>query len=127
MTNNPIQTQKKNLAQMPTISKKILRLVGKTNAQYNLIKEGDRILLGLSGGKDSILLATILAYMHKHAPLSLIIRRLLLIMAGVGSMSIFSSIVRILAFPTSFTAPIFMRFWSKTSGRGQFIVAFALV
>lgn len=52
----------------PSISKKILGIVGKTNAQYNLIQEGDRILLGLSGGKDSILLATILAHMQKHAP-----------------------------------------------------------
>ena len=45
----------------PTISKKITRIVGKTNAQYNLIKAGDKVLLGLSGGKDSILLATLLA------------------------------------------------------------------
>ena len=52
----------------PTISKKITRIVGKTNAQYNLIKAGDKVLLGLSGGKDSILLATLLAYMQKHAP-----------------------------------------------------------
>lgn len=53
---------------LPTISKKILNIVGRTNAKYGLIKEGDRILLGLSGGKDSTLLATILAYMQKHAP-----------------------------------------------------------
>ena len=39
------------------ISKKILRITGQTNAQFNLIKEGDKVLLGLSGGKDSILLA----------------------------------------------------------------------
>ncbi|RAX52679.1 ATP-binding protein [Helicobacter sp. 10-6591] len=52
----------------PQISKKILSLVGKTNAQYSLIKEGDKVLLGLSGGKDSILLATLLAYMKRHAP-----------------------------------------------------------
>lgn len=52
----------------PTISKKILNKVGRTNAQYKLIKEGDNILLGLSGGKDSMLLATIFAYMKKHAP-----------------------------------------------------------
>lgn len=50
------------------ISKKILSLVGKTNAKYGLIKEGDRILLGLSGGKDSMLLANILARMQVHAP-----------------------------------------------------------
>lgn len=50
------------------ISKKILRLVGKTNAEYNLINDGDRVLLGLSGGKDSMLLAGILARMQAHAP-----------------------------------------------------------
>lgn len=50
------------------ISKKILSTVGRTNAKYSLIQEGDNILLGLSGGKDSILLATILARMKSHAP-----------------------------------------------------------
>ncbi|GAA8854671.1 tRNA 2-thiocytidine(32) synthetase TtcA [Helicobacter pylori] len=50
------------------ISKKVLHIVGKTNATYKLIEEGDKILLGLSGGKDSIMLACILARMQKHAP-----------------------------------------------------------
>lgn len=50
------------------ISKKIISIFGKTNSQYGLIKEGDRILLGLSGGKDSILLATILSRLKAHAP-----------------------------------------------------------
>ena len=50
------------------ISKKILSTFGQTNAKYNLIQEGDRILLGLSGGKDSILLASILARLKAHAP-----------------------------------------------------------
>ncbi len=50
------------------ISKKILRITGQTNAQYHLIREGDRILLGLSGGKDSILLATLLARLKSYAP-----------------------------------------------------------
>ncbi len=53
---------------IPIISKKILNIVGRTNAQYKLIGEGDKILLGLSGGKDSILLTTILAHIQKHAP-----------------------------------------------------------
>ena len=39
------------------ISKKILSIVGRTNAEYGLIKENDKVLLGLSGGKDSMLLA----------------------------------------------------------------------
>ena len=50
------------------ISKKILSTVGKSNARYQLIEEGDRVLLGLSGGKDSILLACILERMQRHAP-----------------------------------------------------------
>lgn len=50
------------------ISKKILKITGSTNAQLDLIKEGDKVLLGLSGGKDSILLATLLARLKKYAP-----------------------------------------------------------
>ena len=50
------------------ISKKISRIVGRTNAKYGLIREGDRVLLGLSGGKDSMLLALILAQMQRYVP-----------------------------------------------------------
>ncbi|MDA3966820.1 MULTISPECIES: tRNA 2-thiocytidine biosynthesis TtcA family protein [Helicobacter] len=50
------------------ISKKILKITGQTNARLGLIKEGDRVLLGLSGGKDSMLLATLLARLKKYAP-----------------------------------------------------------
>jgi tRNA(Ile)-lysidine synthetase-like protein len=50
------------------ISKKILRIVGKTNATLNLIQDKDKIVLGLSGGKDSLMLAHILKRMQKHAP-----------------------------------------------------------
>lgn len=50
------------------ISKKILSIFGRTNAQYGLIKEGDKVLLGLSGGKDSMLLAMILSRLKSHAP-----------------------------------------------------------
>ena len=34
------------------ISKKLLRVAGKTNATFKLIAEGDKVLVGLSGGKD---------------------------------------------------------------------------
>jgi tRNA(Ile)-lysidine synthase TilS/MesJ len=50
------------------ISKKLLRVFGRTNAQYELIQEGDKVLLGLSGGKDSLALAHILKYVSQHAP-----------------------------------------------------------
>lgn len=53
---------------MANVSKKILRTTGRTNAKYGLIEEGDRVLLGLSGGKDSITLAHILKHMQRHSP-----------------------------------------------------------
>jgi len=50
------------------ISKKLLRIAGKTNAEFKLIGEGDRVLVGLSGGKDSLTLIHILKHIQKHAP-----------------------------------------------------------
>jgi tRNA(Ile)-lysidine synthase TilS/MesJ len=50
------------------ISKKLLKIAGRTNARYGLIKEGDKVLLGLSGGKDSLTLAHILKHIHSVAP-----------------------------------------------------------
>ncbi|HIC09798.1 MAG TPA: tRNA 2-thiocytidine biosynthesis protein TtcA [Campylobacterales bacterium] len=50
------------------ISKKLLKIVGRTNGEFGLIEEGDRIVLGLSGGKDSLMLAHILKRMERHAP-----------------------------------------------------------
>jgi tRNA 2-thiocytidine biosynthesis protein TtcA len=50
------------------ISKKLRKVFGKTNAEYRLISEGDRLLVGLSGGKDSLALVHLLAYMRRHAP-----------------------------------------------------------
>lgn len=53
---------------MIDISKRLLRIVGRTNARYELIGEGDKILLGLSGGKDSLTLAHLLKHMQRVAP-----------------------------------------------------------
>lgn len=50
------------------ISKSILRLAGRANAKYELICEGDKVLLGLSGGKDSLSLAHVLKHIQKVAP-----------------------------------------------------------
>ena len=50
------------------ISKKLLRVFGRTNAQYRLIQEGDRVLVALSGGKDSLSLVHLIANMQRHAP-----------------------------------------------------------
>ena len=49
--------------------KSLLRQVGKAIAEYDLIREGDRILLGLSGGKDSLSLLHIINHFQRHAPI----------------------------------------------------------
>ncbi len=42
--------------------------LGKTNAEFELIEEGDRILVGLSGGKDSLTLVHALKEQQRRAP-----------------------------------------------------------
>ena len=50
------------------ISKKIMSKLGKTNAEFNLIEEGDKILVGLSGGKDSLTMIHALKEQQRRAP-----------------------------------------------------------
>lgn len=42
--------------------------LGKTNAEFGLIQEGDKILVGLSGGKDSLILVHALKEQQRRAP-----------------------------------------------------------
>ena len=49
---------------------KICKKVGKTIFDYNLIEDKDRVLVGLSGGKDSLILLEALADRKKHMPVS---------------------------------------------------------
>jgi tRNA 2-thiocytidine biosynthesis protein TtcA len=51
------------------IFQKIAKLVGNSIEKYNLIEEGDRILVGLSGGKDSWALMHVLHYLKYKAPI----------------------------------------------------------
>lgn len=50
--------------------KLLLRRVGRAISDYTMINSGDRILLGLSGGKDSLSLLQILAHLQRYAPIS---------------------------------------------------------
>ena len=50
--------------------KKIYSLVGKAIKDYKMIEEGDHILLGLSGGIDSMMLMKVLLRFQKVAPIS---------------------------------------------------------
>ena len=56
--------QDKNLRYIENIKKR----VGRTLYNYKLIQSGDNVLIGLSGGKDSIVLIEILAQLIKHLP-----------------------------------------------------------
>jgi len=42
--------------------------LGKTNAEFDLIQEGDKILVGLSGGKDSITMIHAMKEQQRRAP-----------------------------------------------------------
>lgn len=48
--------------------KSILRPVGRAIGDYAMIKEGDRILVAVSGGKDSLSLLHVLLHLKRYAP-----------------------------------------------------------
>lgn len=47
----------------------IYKLVGRTVVDYNMIEDGDRIIVGVSGGKDSLSLLKILADKQRTLPI----------------------------------------------------------
>ena len=48
--------------------KKICRLAGNAIVEYSMIRDGDRILAGISGGKDSIAMLHVLRHFQQTAP-----------------------------------------------------------
>ena len=59
-------TEKQKIIKMP---KSLMRPIGQAVTEFNMIKEGDRVLLGLSGGKDSLTLLHVLRHLQRHAPI----------------------------------------------------------
>src|SRR4030066_2549523 len=49
--------------------KEIRSLMGKAIHRYGLIRDGDRILVGVSGGKDSLTMLTLLHERAKRVPI----------------------------------------------------------
>src|SRR5689334_5285658 len=55
------------LSKESAIEKKLLHYTGKAIADYNMIQTGDRIMVCLSGGKDSFTLMRILQILQRRA------------------------------------------------------------
>jgi len=51
-----------------TLEKTLLRRVGKAIHEFDMIREGDRIAVGVSGGKDSLALLNALLLLKKRSP-----------------------------------------------------------
>jgi len=52
----------------PKPPRSLLRAAGRAIADYGMIRPGDRVLLGVSGGKDSLSLLHVLRHLQRHAP-----------------------------------------------------------
>lgn len=52
------------------LEKTLLRKVGDAISRYRMIRDGDRVAVGLSGGKDSVTLLHALLMMQKRAPIA---------------------------------------------------------
>jgi tRNA 2-thiocytidine biosynthesis protein TtcA len=57
------------MAAFITPPRALARLAGRAIADFSMIRGGDRVLLGLSGGKDSLSLLHILHYLQQRAPI----------------------------------------------------------
>lgn len=55
---------------LEALERSLLRRVGRAIKEYNLIEEGDRILVAVSGGKDSWSLLHLLRLLQQRAPVS---------------------------------------------------------
>ena len=61
------RTQKQTLEDNK-LAKRLRRLVGDAITDYDMIRDGDRVMVCLSGGKDSYGLLDVLMNLQKHAP-----------------------------------------------------------
>ena len=51
------------------LEKTLLRKTGEAISRFKMIREGDRVAVALSGGKDSVTMLEILLLLQKRAPI----------------------------------------------------------
>eukprot|EP00912_Choanoflagellata_sp_UC4_P001244 UC4_evm5s776 len=70
-SNSPEKYNRKEFKKLFPVppKKEIMKPVGLAISEFAMIKEGDRVLVGLSGGKDSLTLLHVLLNLRKRAPI----------------------------------------------------------
>lgn len=70
-TQNPASTQRnasRNKLEFNKLQKRLRRHVGQAISDYNMIEDGDKVMVCLSGGKDSFCMLDVLLNLQKTAP-----------------------------------------------------------
>ena len=64
----PLDAERKLERETHKLEKRLCRLMGQAIAGYNMIEQGDRVMVCMSGGKDSYAMLDILQKMQQRAP-----------------------------------------------------------
>ncbi len=68
MNTDDLQKQKKQAYNLNKVQKRLRRNAGNAIADFNMIEEGDKIMVCMSGGKDSYVLLDMLLNLRHNAP-----------------------------------------------------------